>query len=234
MRTAHVQVVNASTAVTRSDARRVVRGLRAQARKDFRAAWGVDADVELVERGRHDTRAWLLTIVDGWKEAEDDGWHELTSHGQPLGKVYAGKAILEDGGWSTAASHELLEMLADPDISLAALVHGEGWTRLYAYEVCDPVQDDRWSYEVAGVRVSDFVLPSWFESFRAPRSTRFDHVGACVRPLQVLAGGYATICHADWQRGWHDLGPSRGKRGRSRGSRRSRRDQRAGWRRSRA
>jgi hypothetical protein len=230
---AHVQLVLASRVVSWSEARRVTAAIRRQARDHFGPAYGKRATLEVVPRGREDPMAWHVAIVDDAAGADSDGWHERTARGLPLGKVYAKKAIAETGGWSTTASHEVLELLADPDMSLEVLVYGEHGSRLYAYEVCDPVQDDRYAYWIDRVRVSDFVYPAWFESFRLRRSARFDHAGACDRPLQILAGGYATVAPARWERGWHDQGPSRGKTGKPHGSRRARRVvRRDAWRES--
>jgi hypothetical protein len=234
MREAHVQLVHASSVVSWSEARRVASALGRQVREHFGPAYGVRARVEAVPHGRQDPSAWQVVVVDDARSAEDDGWHELTARGQPLGTVLAKKVIAESGGWSSTASHELLELLADPDMSLSVLVYGARGSRLFAYEICDPVQDDRYGYFVDRVRVSDFVYPAWFESFRKRGSARFDHVGECTRPLQILPGGYATVAHAHWERGWRDDGPSRGTIGRPRGSRRGRRIvPRDAWRRSR-
>jgi hypothetical protein len=223
MREAHVQFVNDSDAVSDTDARRVVRALRKQAREHFAPAWGIRAHVEIVPRKRLDAAAWVIAIVNDERSGEYLGWHELTARGFPLGKVYAADSIRQGGSWSVTASHELLELLADPEMSMTVLDSTESANRLYAYEICDPVQDDRWGYSVDGVRVSDFVLPTWFESFHHPRSVRFDHARAIARPLQVLAGGYASVDRVDRSHGWRDLGPSRGRAGRSRGSRHARR-----------
>jgi hypothetical protein len=233
-REAHVQLVHACHAVAWSEARRVAAAIQRQVREHFGPVYGIDATVEAVPAGKQHPRAWQVAVVDDAASADDQGWHELTAAGLPLGKVLAKRALADRGGWSSAASHEVLEMLADPDMSLTVLVHGERRSHLYTYEICDPVQDDRWGYSVDRVRVSDFLYPAWFESFRARGSTRFDHTGGCDRPLQVLAGGYATVTHANWEHGWRDEGPPRGKAGTSRGSRRARLDlPRGKWRKSR-
>jgi hypothetical protein len=231
MREAHVQFVNDSDAVSDAAARRIVRALGRQAREHFAPAWGIRAEVELVPRHRVAAGAWVIAIVDSARSGDALGWHELTAAGLPLGKVYAVDSSRADGSWSITASHELLELLADPDMTMTVLDDSGRARRLYAYEVCDPVQDDRFAYALDGVRVSDFVLPAWFESFHRPRSVRFDHAGACTRPLQVTAGGYASVYHVDGVRGWRDLGPSRGATGHARGSRhRKRRLTRQRWR----
>jgi len=36
--------------------------------------------------------------------------------------------------------------------------HGVFWTA----EVCDPVEDDKYGYEIGGILVADFVTPNWF------------------------------------------------------------------------
>jgi hypothetical protein len=230
-RTAHVQLVLSTDAVAWKDAQRVARALRKQARDHFAPVYGLSAEVELVPRGRQDPAAWQIAIADDARTAQDQGWHELTAGGRPLGKVLARQVIDETGGWSTTASHELLEMLADPDMSLGVVAYGRGGSRLYAYEICDPVQDDAHGYLLDGVRVSDFVYPAWFESFHARGSTRFDHRGLCEQPFHVLPGGYASVTRTHWQRGWRDIGPPRGKPGRAHGTRRGRRrTARASWR----
>jgi hypothetical protein len=233
MSTAHLQIVHdcAASVVPWPEAARVARAIQRQVREHFGPAYGVDATVEAVPSGRHDAGAWQVVLVDDAASSNDAGWHELTASGLPLGKVYCKTVIAQTGGWSTTASHEVIELLADPDMSLAVLVYGSRGSRLFAYEVCDPVQDDRYAYGIDRVRVSDFVYPAWFESFRKRGSARFDHAGACDRPLQVLAGGYAQFTHAHYERGWRDEGPARGKRGPARGSRQSRRRiARASWR----
>lgn len=56
----------------------------------------------------------------------------------PLGKVFAGTDLKYGYTWSVTASHELLEMLADPNINLTVLLqNSETAGTLYAYEVCD-------------------------------------------------------------------------------------------------
>jgi hypothetical protein len=119
----------------------------------------------------------------------------LTSGGLPLGKVFA-KTTLDNGGlWTVTFSHELLEILADPNINLCAF--DEGNRRLYAYEVCDAVEADKLGYVINGVTVSDFVLPGWFEPTHITKNERFAFKSRVTAPFQLLAGGYI---------GYFDLG----------------------------
>lgn len=53
---------------------------------------------------------------------------------------------------------------------------------------CDAVQG--LSYEVGGVRVSDFVYPEWF----IPGSDGpFDHMRVLTKPFEIHPSGYAAI-----------------------------------------
>jgi len=135
---------------------------------------------------------------------------------------------LAGGHWTVTASHELLEMLGDPDINLTVFVqNGEHRTgRLYAYEVCDACEDDAFGYVIDQVLVSDFVYPSWFESFRKKGSTRFDYGQRIHHPFELLSGGYIGYFDVTGGHGWQQLTKDgrAGARSRPRvGSRRERR-----------
>lgn len=52
---------------------------------------------------------------------------------------------------SVGATHEICEMAVDPTINLAAQDDGDTF---WAYEVCDPVEDDQYGYSVDGIRTS--------------------------------------------------------------------------------
>jgi hypothetical protein len=138
---------------------------------------------------------WALVISDDTTEAEANGFHDLTPDGYPLAHVFA-KTTLADGQLvSVTFMHELLEMLADPAASDGTWHLLE--KRLYAKEPVDPVQTSR--VEVGGIAFCSFVFPSWFEQFRKPGSDRFDYLGECTRPFQVLKGGYIPILeHGAW------------------------------------
>jgi hypothetical protein len=81
------------------------------------------------------------------------------------GKVFVGSDIPTGYTWTVTASHELLEMLADPDINLTAFVESTASSGvLYAYEVCDACEADEFGYKINGTLVSDFVFPGWVRS----------------------------------------------------------------------
>ncbi|MBO0795452.1 MAG: hypothetical protein J2P36_31550, partial [Ktedonobacteraceae bacterium] len=101
---------------------------------------------------------------------------------------------------------ELLEMLADPDINLTVFVQSTQQNgTLYAYEVCDACEAESYGYSINGTPVSDFVYPTWFESFRQPNSARFDHSSAIHRPFELLPGGYIGVFKVEAGSGWQQL-----------------------------
>ncbi len=199
-----VAVMNASTVLTDADVKVAVPALQTQVHNHFAPAWGVDADLKFVAKG--DTPpagAWWLAVLDNSDQAGALGYHDLTNEGLPLGKVFAGTDITVGSQWTVTASHELLEMLADPDIDLSVFVQADASSgTLYAYEVCDACEDDQFGYQVDGVPVSDFVYPAWFESFRQPGTTQFDQGQHLQQPLQLLQGGYIGVFDVTAGNGW--------------------------------
>jgi len=96
--------------------------------------------------------------------------------------------------WTVSASHELREMLGDPDINLWAFPHMDAQgNRLYAYETCDACQADALGYVIDGTLVSGFLYPAWFELFRLPGSTQFDRQSRILEPFQIPPGGYSLV-----------------------------------------
>ncbi|MGZ3459782.1 MAG: hypothetical protein ACXU86_14905, partial [Archangium sp.] len=100
--------------------------------------------------------------------------------------------IAEQAGepWTVTLSHEVLELIADPDVNLMVLApHPKGGPQpvLRPYEVCDPVQGN--SYRIDGVVVSNFVTPLYFAQTERPtKQTNFLNM-----PLQqfgLAPGGY--------------------------------------------
>jgi hypothetical protein len=202
-----VAVLNASSVLKDSEIGKAMPALQTQVHRDFASAWGIDADLVAVPKGSNPpSGAWWLVILDSSDVAGALGYHDLTSEGLPLGKVFAETDRTNGLQWTVTASHELLEMLADPDINLAAYVDQPGGgIRLYAYEVCDPCEADEFGYQLDGTFVSDFVHPAWFESFRKAGSTQFDQQSRIKEPFQLLSGGYIGIFDCPSGNGWTQI-----------------------------
>jgi hypothetical protein len=224
-----VAVINASSVLTDAQVSAVVPGLQTQVHRDFCPAWGIDADLSFVATSQQPPAgSWWLAVLDNSDVADALGYHDVTSEGLPLGKVFAGTDQQYGFIWSVTASHELLEMLGDPEIDLTVFVQKDASSgTLYSYEVCDACEADQFGYQINGVQVSDFVYPAWFESFRAQGSTQFDYGSKISQPFQLLPGGYIGTYDVTAGGGWHQVTAQEGPYGHKlvppRGSRRERR-----------
>jgi len=196
-----VAILNPSTVLTDAQVQPVVAACAKQVANDFGPAWGVSANVVFVAQGQAvPAGSWQLAVLDDSDQAGALGYHDLTQDGMPFGKVFA-RTDLQDGlSWSVTISHELLEMLGDPDISLTVFNQaGNTGGVLYAYEACDACEDDQFGYQVDGVLVSDFVTRSWFSTgLPGP----YDFKGYITSSLQILAGGYIGVFDITAGSGW--------------------------------
>lgn len=132
---------------------------------------------------------WGIVFLDDADQADAEGYHDDTADGVPLSKVFVKTTIEAGDKVSVTASHELAEMLVDPATNLIA--SNEDGSMLYAYEVCDAVEETE--FPVNGIAMSNFVLPSWFEGFRAGKTDQFDYLKLCKKPFELLAGGYISV-----------------------------------------
>jgi len=224
-----IAVINACTVLTDDEVKAFVPILQKQVHRDFAPAWNIDAKLEFVPTGATPPAdKWWLTVLDNSDQAGALGYHDVTSAGLPLGKVFAATDLAFSQEWTVTASHELLEMLADPQIDLTVFVQPTETTgTLYAYESCDACEADQFAYEIDGSLVSDFVFPAWFEEYREEGSTQFDHADKIKAPFQLLPGGYIGVFDVTSGTGWHQRIAAKGPAAKhprpSVGSRRERR-----------
>ena len=131
---------------------------------------------------------WQFVYFDTADEAGALGYHDLTKDGQPVSKIFVKTTLADNQVVSVTACHELFEMAIDPIANLWAEA-ADGTE--YAYEMCDPVEED--TFKVDGIEMSNFVHPSWFEPFKHPPGTKFDHLGRLKKPFSMTKGGYVII-----------------------------------------
>ncbi|MDQ6721525.1 MAG: hypothetical protein M3003_12130 [Candidatus Dormibacteraeota bacterium] len=205
-----VSIINASGVLSDDEVRAAVPAFQTQVQRDFGPAWGLDAQVTFVATGEEPAPgSWWLVILDNSDQAGALGYHDLTKEGLPLGKVFAATDLAYRHKWTHTLSHELLEILADPDINLTVFVQADSSHGvLYSREVCDACQAEAYGYEIDGVFVSDFVYPAWFESFWGEDGTQFDYGKQIRRPFQLLGGGYISMFDMSSGTGWQQLKPA--------------------------
>jgi hypothetical protein len=196
--TIQISVINESTVLADADVVPVVAALQKQVTNDFGPVWGTAAQLTIVPKGNQPpTGSWWLVLLDDSDQANALGYHDLTSEGLPIGKVFVGSDLKAGTSWTVTASHELLEMLGDPDINLTVFVQNNNTAGiLYAYEVCDACEDDSLGYQI------DNIYPSWFESFRTESSTQFDRMNKMENPFQLLVNGYIGVFNVASGSGW--------------------------------
>ncbi|HJT70117.1 MAG TPA: hypothetical protein VJ731_07960 [Terriglobales bacterium] len=210
-------ITNASTCLTDAQVEAVVPALQKQVSNDFRAYWDLDCTLNFLPKGQPIVNGWWqIVVLDNPDQAGALGYHELTSQGSPLGKIFAKLDIDSGSSWTVTLSHELLEMLADPWINWCAVGND---SKIYALEVCDAVEADNLGYLIDGVLVSDFVTPAWFEPTCADRLDFKQHLS---KELQLADGGYISVFNPS--EGWTQITAQGGSRLRiPAGSRRHRR-----------
>lgn len=165
---------------------RLTAALQACYDKYFLPVWGYP--VTLYNTTKPKPGDWQFYYLDTADEAGALGYHDLTKDGQPVSKVFV-KTTLDDKQLvSVTACHELFEMAIDPLANLWA-ENSDG--KEYAYEMSDPVEED--TFLVNGIAMSNFVHPSWFEPFKHPPGTRFDHLGKLTKPFSMTKGGYMIV-----------------------------------------
>jgi hypothetical protein len=133
--------------------------------------------------------AWAMVFLDNADQAGALAYHDLTPDGLPESKVFVKTTLDNHDLVSVSASHELVEMLVDPAINL--MTTGPDPKIIYAYESADPVE--ALSFPVNGIRMTDFVYPSYFEAFHKAGSVQFDQLKKVKKPFQILSGGYQII-----------------------------------------
>jgi hypothetical protein len=202
MLTISVAVVSEVAGHDQSDVARVTAALQRQAIRDFRPAWHIEATVDSFPKLEDvPVGYWPIMIRDDIGTPGAAGVH-LDKDGQPFALV-----TMSDS-WSLTASHEMLEMLADPFGN--RLVPGQspkpGQGRVeFLLEVADPSEAEQFGYTVNDILVSDFYTRHFFDPVKAD-GVRYSFTGAIKEPRTILKGGYISwhepVSDHWWQQIW--------------------------------
>jgi hypothetical protein len=208
---AHVALIDQSGLVGDFELQRAAGALNLQLQQDFSPIWHAKATVGVYDPANAPANTWKVFLQRDLDEPGALGYH-TDSLGQP--EAYVDVATSRgtlDPEWTQTVSHELMEMVADP---WGSRMHGgrlpagleesfdyfglkthHSWVS-YLLEVADP--PERFSYDVGGVAVSDFILPHWYHS-NLPVEQPTSFAGHCVRARDVANGGYVSFHHnGDW------------------------------------
>jgi hypothetical protein len=161
--------------VSQSDIDTYLTQQNAQLTNEFTAAWGIAAYIDTQPGG------WPVYLLDNSDVAGALGYHDY-ANGSPFANIFVQTAKQAGVSWQSVASHEVLEMLADPGptFKTATAPNGDVWD----YEICDPVESD------LDGSMSDFVFPAFFN---AASSGPWDQDKVLSGPFMIAPGGYAVV-----------------------------------------
>ncbi len=180
----HVALVSAvSTAeVTESELNQVAAALQKQATRDFGPLWDIEATV--------DAFAALDDVpIDYWPIIVRNDINAPGAAGLAIRTllVLPYKIVQYSSSWSLTASHECLEMLADPsgNRTIAGVApdlyvekNPNGSARVsYLLETAIPCEDSQFAYTMNGIVVSDFITPHFYDPV-ASTSVRYSFQGS--------------------------------------------------------
>jgi hypothetical protein len=217
-----ITVINESTAISDADVRVMLPAFTQQWNNDLQPIWGVgEASFTFIPKSQPPAAGtWWVVFLDDSDQAGALAYHDLTNDGLPISKVFVKSILADKATVSVGATHEICEMAVDPWLNSA---YQDPQGVFWAGEVCDPVEDDRYGYQINGVLVTDFVTPNWFAHEHAQGA--IDFKGHTNAAFEVLTGGYAQ--KFDFNQGWQQVTGSMARRSRrahaAEGSRRERR-----------
>lgn len=181
-----IACINKATVGLGVDFEKLTAALQACYDEQFVPVWGYPVKLYNTETAKPSD--WQLIYFDNADQAGALGYHDLTKQGQPVAKIFVKTTLADHEQVSVTACHELFEMAIDPIANLWAQA-SDGTE--YAYEMCDPVEED--TFEVNGIAMSNFVHPAWFEPFKHPPGTKYDHLGRLKAPYTMTKGGYMIV-----------------------------------------
>src|SRR3974390_1664754 len=172
--------------------------LNVQVIRDLTQYWNVQATVRyLPDPNSIPVGIWPVFLVA--KLPPGEGGVHLDKKNQPYSLVIGTPG---NSDWTIDASHETLEMLADPagnrlQASRAIEIAGNGTQTTagedqYLVGVCDPCEGNQYAYTINGVAVSDFITPRFYDPV-VTSATRYSFGGNVKKPRQVLPGGYISF-----------------------------------------
>lgn len=186
----YFQVVNRASRLADAEVETIASVCQQQAVEHFAPAWhglGEDTVIAVVTEADLDPAKWWIVLADTLDVAGALGYHDTTEKGTPIIKIAVNTTL--DAGMSVSAvvSHEVVETLGDPAACWWTL--DSSTSTFYALETADACQRD--TYEIDGLKVSDFLYPSFFDA--DDPIGPYDYLGRVTEPLETLPGGYQIV-----------------------------------------
>ncbi|AOK17042.1 hypothetical protein WT26_14145 [Burkholderia cepacia] len=202
-------VIGNLSSVTDAELGATLAAIQIQINRDFQPEWGATTILVAQQMTSPQSTVQIDAAQDAiiylGDEAQDPssgidsllGHHYLTNPGVPFGFVFLDACDRRNLEWSVILSHEVLELLADPQASLRVAgpdpTNPDAIAVAFELEVCDATEMD--SYLIGTVKVSNFVTQRYFGRNGKSAATNF-----CRLPLQPFSarpGGYAQYHDSD-------------------------------------
>jgi hypothetical protein len=197
----NLTIANISTQVSAADLQAAVSAIGRQVAQHFQPEWGVTATLKGVALslagrpapidGQHDAILYLGDSAEDPTTGVENalGYHATNHADVPYGFVYLDICQKYGENWTTTLSHEVLELVADPNATMTVAgpsPRGSHSHVHYDLEVCDPTQGD--TYQIDGITVSNFVGKAYFRLTGG--SGRTDYLDLALAPFGVRPAGY--------------------------------------------
>lgn len=175
--------------------RRVVAAMQVQISRDLKPHWDVDATLIAVQNESQVPAGAWRAVIKEVIPVDVYGYHTTDERGVPI--TY----MRYQSNWSVTLSHELVEMLVDPygnRVMSGQEFYGQPRDNdptndvEYLVEIADPTQTVNNGYDIQGVRVSDFYLPSFFD-LSYTQGKQYSFTGAIPAPMAIAEGGYLSF-----------------------------------------
>jgi hypothetical protein len=185
---AHIGLVSLTKEVSLAQLAPVSAAIQKQISRDFGPIWNIEATVDAFDKLDDVPVGYWHVLLQDELPSGAAGLHKRDDNKQPFALV----ALTNN--WPIFMSHEVLEMLADPQGTLTragnSLKPSQGRVE-YLLEVCDPCQASKFAYSVNSVLVSDFYTPNYFDPVKSS-GVRYSFSGQIGGPREVLDGGYLS------------------------------------------
>lgn len=189
-----IVIVNGSNLLTDSEAAYPIPMMQKQFDDQVLPAWGdkiVAPQLEFApmsEISKLPADCWPMILNRHSADPGALGWH--TEDGRKIyGRVYVGDCMQYGISWTVDCQHELIETCGDPTAELLFTM-ADGMR--VARELCDAVEADDQAVIIDGVKLSNFVFPSYFSG--GGTQQRYDYQGHLRGPCAALTdGGYMEL-----------------------------------------
>lgn len=194
-----ISVINLTNGeISDPDLLAAIRAINQQVAYDFAPYWNMSATLRLegtlLNQPRPSTAALgvgdaVIYISSDTTQDDGEGFHNRNFRGVPYGVVYSELSEETGDPWSVTFSHEVLELIADPQANnyiLGRAPHDPLKKVFYWFEMCDAVSSQ--TYEIDGIPLQNFVLPAYFEPPVPGARTNF--LGTDLEPFGIAPKSY--------------------------------------------